>query len=129
MENGIYVALDEKMDQLLDIFQQYQLSIYDVTPILDKDQREKEIQTWMIGKNVENFIILAAESYDLKSFLHKELIQTSFTADYERDPYMELSTGLCKRHVSEAIQKLNPKKQKVMSRAFKHHHKSIYTYD
>lgn len=106
MENGIYIPLNEKMVSLIKLFNEYGLSIYDVTPKDVNGIRQNEIDMWLQDKNVESFIIIDDDSFDLQKFLHKELIKTSFTADNEMIKNMDDCTGLCEHHVMEAIKKL-----------------------
>ena len=36
----------------------YNIPIYSMTPIFEKKSREEEIKNWLLGKEVENFVIL-----------------------------------------------------------------------
>ena len=108
-----------KMIDLIKIFTEYDLTIYDVTPNDNKRWRENEIKAWLEENDVESFIILDDDSYDLQSFLHKELIKTSLTKDDEMVTNMEPITGLCKEHVEEAIKILNHTKKKSLGKEWK----------
>ena len=106
MKNGIYISLNEKMASLIKLFNEYGLSIYDVTPKDVNGIRHNEIDMWLQDKNVESFIIIDDDSSNLQKFLHKGLIKTSFTADNEMIKNMDDCTGLCEHHVIEAIKTL-----------------------
>lgn len=106
MEDGIYVPLNEKMASLIKLFNEYGLSIYDVTPKDVNRIRQNEIDAWLKNKDIESFIVIDDESFDLQKFLHKELVKTSFTKDNEMIKSMDDCTGLCEHHVKEAIKKL-----------------------
>lgn len=101
------VARYEKMQQLLDIFKIYGLSIYDITPKDPNGIRENEIRTWMEGKEIDSFIVIDDESCDLQSFIPNELIKTSFTKDGEMVENMDDCIGLCEYHIEKAISILN----------------------
>lgn len=71
-------------------------------------KRELEIREWLSNHlEVESFIVLDDEQYDLQGFIGKELIRTS-NRDYicGRD---EEDTGLKIKHVIKAIKMLNSK--------------------
>ena len=114
--DGVYQPKNEKMASLINIFAEYGLTIYDVTPRDPKGWRENEISAWLKDKEVESFIILDDDSYDLQSFLHKELIKTSITKDDEMITNMNPVIGLCENHVKEAIEILNHAKHKRLER-------------
>ncbi len=113
MSNGNYIPLNEKMTSFIRLLEAYGLSIYDITPRDPRGIRQNEIDKWLEDKEVEQFIVLDDDSYDLQKFLHKELIKTSFTADDEMVKDMNDCTGLCEHHVQEAIKKLTLKKEKI----------------
>lgn len=108
-----------EMIELIKIFTEYGLTIYDVTPNDNKRWRENEIKAWIEENEVESFVILDDDSYRLQSFLHKELIKTSLTKDDEMVTNMEKITGLCKEHVEEAIKILNHTKKKSLRKEWK----------
>lgn len=97
MENGKFIPLNEKMATLIKLFNDYGLSIYDVTPQDKYGIRQNEIFKWLEGKNVDKFIIFDDDYNDLPNFLNKELIKTTFT------------TGLTENNMTEAINKLTLK--------------------
>ena len=73
-------------------------------------KREEQINLWLNDHNdVDSFVVIDDCSYDLQSFIGKELIKTSFTKDGEMLINMDDCTGLCKEHIEEAINILNTK--------------------
>lgn len=108
-KNSIITSNDKQMNKLIEIFAHNNLRIYDITPKDVYGIRENEIKTWMCNKNIETFIVIDDDSYDLQSFVDKELIKTNyFNEDIEK-------CGLCEYHISEAINKLNSK-QKILQK-------------
>ena len=110
MSEGTYLPKNEKMKELIDIFHQYGLSIYDITPVTNHGYRQDEILAWLQDKDVESFVIIDDDSFDLPLFLHKELIKTSTTKDDEMVKNMDDCTGLSQSQVMEAIKILNKKR-------------------
>ena len=95
--------------KLLDLFDKYDIEIYDYTPILTSRKRENEIMAWLSKhKEVNKFIILDDENFDLQCFMGKELIQTSSVpkGKYIKGKWYE-NTGLKNKHVRQAIKMLN----------------------
>ena len=95
--------------KLLDLFDKYDIKIYDYTPILPSRKRENEIMAWLFrNPQVNKFIILDDENFDLQSFIGKELIQTSSVpkGKYIKGKWYE-NTGLKNKHVRQAIKMLN----------------------
>lgn len=104
-------STDQK--RLADLLDKYDLSIIGITPY-DKDGiRENEIKQWLdeTTYDIDNFVILDDESYDLRSFVGNALVQTSSVAlgdmicglGYE-------DTGLKRKHVKQAIKILTRRK-------------------
>ena len=95
--------------KLLDLFDKYDIKIYDYTPVLPSRKRENEIMAWLFrNPQVNKFIILDDENFDLQSFIGKELIQTSSVprGRYIKGKWYE-NTGLKNKHVRQAIKMLN----------------------
>ena len=111
MIDNTYVPSNDKMKCLIDIFNNYGLSIYDITPRDSKGIRQNEINMWLGSNNVDSFIVIDDDSYDLVDFIDRELIKTSNTKDDEMIMNMDSCTGLCGYHVEEAVCKLNKKYQ------------------
>ena len=98
--------LGERAQGLVDILSKYGLSIYSRTGH-GKD-RTDEVEEWLYNhKDVDSFVILDDDSYDLQKFIGKELVKTSFTAPSEMVKDMSDCTGLQEEHVVQAIKILN----------------------
>ena len=98
--------LGEQARGLVDILAKYGLSIYSRTG--NGKDRADEINEWLHNHNdVEMFVILDDDSYDLQEFVGKELVKTSFTATDEMVKDMSDCTGLQDEHVVSAIDILN----------------------
>ena len=95
--------------KLLDLFDKYDIKIYDYTPRSESGKRDEEIKAWLSKhKEVNKFIILDDENFDLQCFIGKELIQTSSVprGRYIKGKWYE-NTGLKNKHVRQAIKMLN----------------------
>ena len=101
--------LSDSEKRLLDLFDKYDIEIYDYTPILPSRKRENEIMAWLFrNPQVNKFIILDDENADLQCFIGKELIQTSSVSRSRmiKGRWYE-NTGLKRKHVRQAIKILN----------------------
>ena len=101
--------LSDSEKRLLDLFDKYDIEIYDYTPILPSRKRENEIMAWLFrNPQVNKFIILDDENFDLQCFIEKELIQTSSVPRGRmiKGRWYE-NTGLKNKHVRQAIKMLN----------------------
>ena len=95
--------------KLLDLFDKYDIKIYGYTPRSESGKRDEEIKAWLLKhKEVNKFIILDDENFDLQCFMGKELIQTSSVprGRYIKGKWYE-NTGLKNKHVRQAIKTLN----------------------
>lgn len=95
--------------KLLDLFDKYDIKIYGYTPRSEDGKRDGEIKAWLSKhKEVNKFIILDDENFDLQCFIGKELIQTSSVprGRYIKGQWYE-NTGLKNKHVRQAIKMLN----------------------
>lgn len=95
--------------KLLDLFDKYDIKIYGYTPRSESGKRDEEIKAWLSKhKEVNKFIILDDENFDLQCFMEKELIQTSSVprGRYIKGKWYE-NTGLKNKHVRQAIKMLN----------------------
>ena len=119
MKDGKFVPKNEKLEKLINLFKQFDLSIYDITPKDKYAYRANEINEWLKDKDVESFVILDDESSFLIEFIGKELIKTSLVEDGEILKDMDDCTGLCEEHVDLAISKLNKEKIKIKSKKYK----------
>lgn len=111
--NVPYISRSPDQKSLTDLLNKYDLHIMGITPH-DKDGiRENEIIQWLTETTlqIDNFVILDDESYDLRSFVGNALVQTSSVAlgdmicglGYE-------DTGLKRKHVKQAIKILTRRK-------------------
>ena len=95
--------------KLLYLFDKYDIKIYGYTPRSESGKRDEEIKAWLSKhKEVNKFIILDDENFDLQCFIGKELIQTSSVprGRYVKGQWFE-NTGLKNKHVRQAIKMLN----------------------
>ena len=95
--------------KLLDLFDKYDIKIYGYTPRSESGKRDEEIKAWLSKhEEVNKFIILDDENFDLQCFMGKELIQTSSVpiGRYIKGKWYE-NTGLKNKHVRQAIKMLN----------------------
>ena len=101
--------LTDNDKRLLDLFDKYNIEIYGYTPRSESGKRDEEIKAWLSKhKEVNKFIILDDENFDLQCFMGKELIQTSSVprGRYIKGKWYE-NTGLKRKHVRKAIKMLN----------------------
>lgn len=92
--------------RLHDLLNKYHLEVIDITPSSKNGNREDEINQWLRETRliIDGFVILDDESYDLQSFVGKELVKTSRVIEGDMIkglPYED--TGLKQRHVKQAI--------------------------
>lgn len=104
-ENNVVKSKSLKMNRLIEILKNNELTIIDITPCDPEQIRENEINSWLQGKEIENFIVIDDDSSDLLSFIPDELIKTTFKASEN-----ELG-GLCQEHVKVAVKILNRKRK------------------
>lgn len=100
--------IDQK--RLYDLLHKYNIEVIDITPSSKDGKREDEINQWLneTKLTIDRFVILDDESYDLQSFVGKELVKTSKVI--EGDMIQGLAyedTGLKRKHVKQAIKILN----------------------
>ena len=95
--------------KLLDLFDKYDIKIYGYTPRSESGKRDEEIKAWLSKhKEINKFIILDDENFDLQCFIGKELIQTSSVPRGRMiKGYWYENTGLKRKHVRKAIRMLN----------------------
>lgn len=103
------LTLTDDDKKLLDLFDKYNIEIYGCTPRSKSGKRDEEIKAWLSKhKEVNKFIILDDENFDLQCFIGKELIQTS---SVPRGRMIKgrwyKNTGLKNKHVRQAIKMLN----------------------
>ena len=95
--------------KLLDLFDKYDIKIYGYTPRSESGKRDEEIKAWLSKhKEVNKFIILDDENFDLQCFIGNKLVQTSSVPRGRmiKGKWYE-NTGLKNKHVRQAIKILN----------------------
>lgn len=106
-EKGVIIPNYNKGEQLQVLFKKYGIEIFDITPIDKNRIRQNEIKSWLSNNEVESFVIIDDDSYDLKDFIDKELIKTSFTTKDEMVKDMNDTLGLCEVHIHQILAILN----------------------
>ena len=99
----------DRIKKLADLLNKYNIEVIDITPKSPRGRRDDEIIAWLSRheEDVDRFVILDDERFDLECFADKELVQTSSVPkgimikgfDYE-------DTGLKRKHVKQAIKLL-----------------------
>lgn len=100
-QNGVLIPATKRAEELTNIFKKYGLKIYDITMRDSNGIRQNEIYMWLKNRNdIESFIVIDDDIYDLLDFKNKELIQTTFYGSKD-------NAGLCINHVKKAVEILN----------------------
>lgn len=96
--------------KLVDLLDKYNIEVIDITPKSPDRRRDKEILAWLSKHEdeVENFVILDDERFDLECFVDSNLVQTSsvLKGNIIKGNWRE-NTGLKRKHVKKAIKILN----------------------
>lgn len=116
-----YEKCGPRMKTLKRKFKRFGIRVYGATPRSDDGNRGSEIREWLslhdklcktygdisggMIEEVNRFVVLDDERFDLVGFIGKELVQTS-DADTIRG-YGYENTGLKRKHVKKAINILN----------------------
>lgn len=98
-----------KAVELCNIFNKYNIEIYDITSKDNNLTRGTQINMWLNDNAVDSFVILDDESSHLQEFIGKELIKTSKVKDGEILTNMDDCLGLSPEDVEKAISILNCK--------------------
>lgn len=115
-KDGKLLPTNFKGKKLYDSFNKFGIEIYDTT-VAKIGSREEQIKEWLSSRDdIDSFVII---DDDPSSFfeLYENLIQTGNAKRNYLSSFMKESTGLCERHISEVIHKLN-KKEKMLSKHF-----------
>ena len=107
--NGETDSIDD-VKKLASLLNKYNIEVIDITPKSPKGRREDEIIAWLSRHEdeVDNFVILDDENFDLECFVDKELVQTSSISKGEIiKGFAHEDTGLKRKHVKKAIRILN----------------------
>lgn len=110
--NTPYEEMFYDQKRLYDLLHKYNLEVIDITPSSETGKREDEINQWLneTTLTIDKFVILDDESFDLQSFVGKELVKTSEVAEggmIQGIAYKD--TGLKRKHVNRAIEILGRK--------------------
>lgn len=97
-----YIPYEEKtwnLKKLADLFIKYNIEVIDITPRSPRNRRDDEIISWLSKHEdeVDKFVILDDEKFDLECFADKELVQTLTVKKLTK------TTGLKREHVKQAI--------------------------
>lgn len=105
-ENNNIIPIHYKAKKLKELFNKYNLDIYDITPYDKNRYRENEILAYLEDRNdIESFIIIDDECIDLQKFVNKELVLIK----NDCTDFCEQRNGLLEQHVVNAINKLKGK--------------------
>lgn len=110
-----YTPYEEKTGdrkKLHDLLVKYGIEVIDITPTLC-GKREDEINQWLnnTNLNVKSFVILDDESFDIQSFVGKQLVKTSSVKEGQMiQGLARENTGLKRKHVKKAIKILKGEK-------------------
>jgi hypothetical protein len=100
----------DRIKKLASLLNKYNIDVIDITPKSKSGRREDEIIAWLSRHEdeVDNFVILDDENFDLQCFVDKELVQTSSISKGEIiRGFDSEDTGLKRKHVKQAIKILN----------------------
>ena len=107
-ENDKIIPINLKGRKIFDKFSNYDIEIYDITPVNDFT-REEQIKQWIsLTGDIDNFVIIDDDPnmfYELK----ENLIQTSRSRRNSLLMNFDDSFGLCERHIKEVVHSLNNK--------------------
>ena len=107
------VPYEDKSDNqklLTDLLNKYNIEIIDITPNSYDGRRDKEILSWLSQheNEVDKFVILDDERFDLECFADTHLIQTSSVPKGKMIMgFWYKNTGLRNKHVKRSIEILN----------------------
>ena len=108
--NTLYEDMFDDQRKLTDLLNKYNIEVIDITPKSPDGRRDKEILAWLSKHEdeVESFVILDDERFDLECFVDSNLVETSsvLKGDIIKGNWRE-NTGLKRKHVKKAIGILN----------------------
>lgn len=107
--NTPYEEKKWNLKKLADLFIKYNIEVIGITPRSPRGRRDDEIISWLSKHEteVDKFVILDDERFDLECFANKELIQTSTVKKGQMiEGCWWESTGLKRKHVKKAIELL-----------------------
>ena len=105
-----YEEKTENLKLLTDLLNKYNIEVIDITPKSSDGRRDKEILSWISNheNEIDRFVILDDERFDLECFVDTHLVQTSSVPRGKMimGRWYE-NTGLKRKHIKRAIQILN----------------------
>lgn len=112
--NGFWsVPYEEKTEEqklLTDLLNKYNIHVIDITPKSSDGRRDKEILSWLskYESQVDKFVVLDDERFDLECFVDTHLVQTSSVPKGKMimGRWYE-NTGIKRKHVKKAIEILS----------------------
>ena len=92
-------------------FKWFNIEVIGVTPRISVSRRDDEILSWLsteedLGNQIQRFVVIDDEDFDLQVFKNRELVKTSLGTPHYG---MFTSCGLKLKHVIQAIKILNRK--------------------
>lgn len=120
-DNGFVAPRNFEAKYLLNLFDKYNITLYDVTPTLFDYLKQDEINIWLLKhKEVTDYIVIDDESIDLMDFVNiNKLIKTSTTPIGKKATSTRDWTGLCAEHIRQAIDILNENEYQLMGKRSK----------
>ena len=105
-----YESKGRRDKELEDKLRRFKIPVIGITPRINSGKRGLEIQMWLAEhSNVESFVILDDESFDIEDLYKDQLVKTrARNIDMIKGAWKE-NTGIKPRHVRQAIRILNKK--------------------
>ena len=110
--NVPYEEKNERQKELTDLLIKYNIEVIDITGKSKSGRRDEEIKEWLNNhiNEINSFVILDDERFDLECFVNNHLVQTSETKKGQMiKGHWNENTGLKRKHVKQAIKILNKK--------------------
>lgn len=102
-----YTEKSNIQKSLEDNLKKYNIEVVGITPIDMQGRRENEILSYLTQntKEIESYVILDDESFNLNKLFHSRIVLTSKRENVKGDWYE--TVGLKRKHVTQAIKILN----------------------
>ena len=97
----------DRIQKLAALLNKYNIEVIDITPRSSDGRRDNEILSWLSKHEdeIESFVILDDERFDLECFANDRLVQTSSVSKGKMiKGHWSENTGLKRKHVKQAIQ-------------------------
>lgn len=108
--NVPYENKSDNQKLLTDLLKKYDIEVIDITPKSFDGRRDKEILSWLSQheNEIDSFVVLDDERFDLECFVGTHLVQTSSVPKGKMIMgFWYENTGLKNNHVKKAIEILN----------------------